>query len=146
MNAGCPDPHELSYPGTCASRGQPSHPEPAGDGTMREEGGGVPRRWGAEPHPRTPGSLRGGRGSALLRSCGSGSPCGALRTLGARPGGAFTVRGVWDGLGKGWRFCLSVPPVPSRSCRETNWVSLSRLNPTNVAGFGSRCLRFLRGS
>lgn len=61
-------------------------------------------------------------------------------------GGAFTVRGVWDGLGKGWRFCLPVPPVPSRSCRETNWVSLSRLNPTNVAGFGSRCLRFLRGS
>lgn len=68
---------------------------------MRKEGGGVPRRWGAEPHPRTPGSLRGGRGSALLRSCGSGSPCGALRTRGARPGGGLhRARGLgWVGEG-----------------------------------------------
>lgn len=44
-------------------------------------------RWGAEPHLRTRGSVRGGGGSALLRSCGSGEPRGALRIHGERPGG-----------------------------------------------------------
>lgn len=50
-------------------------------------------------------------------------------------------------LGRGcrWEIGIGAPITPQISL-ETNWVSLSRLNPTNVAGFGSRCLHFLRVS
>lgn len=58
--------------------------------------------------------------------------------------------GSGDGFGKGLEvekgMGAAVSPVTSQISLETNWISLSRLNPTNVAGFGSRCLHFLRVS
>lgn len=100
---------------------------------------------------------------ALRERSGEGAPAPAGTVLPAKtghspqPGGLHLEDNVGqdgdgggDGFGKGMEvekgLGAAVSPITSQISLETNWVSLSRLNPTNVAGFGSRCLHFLRVS
>lgn len=86
------------------------------------------------------------------------SRCAGLNVLpgmlllqnGVHTTGGLGLADTWDRigmvLGRGYRWEIGmgapVSPVTPQVSLETNWVSLSRLNPTNVASFGSRCLRF----
>lgn len=116
---------------------------------------------GLEAAPPVPAPAPAPRWS---RRCGSGAGReprhGAPRKNGAQPsaGGGLHLEdkvgqdgdGSGDGFGKGIEvekgMGAAVSPVTSQISLETNWISLSRLNPTNVAGFGNRCLHFLRVS
>lgn len=112
---------------------------------------------------RTPGTGPG-PGSALVPALrersGEGAParCSPQKRGAALSGGGLHLEdkvgqdgdGSGDGFGKGIEvekgMGAAVSPVTSQISLETNWISLSRLNPTNVAGFGNRCLHFLRVS
>lgn len=71
---------------------------------------------------------------------------------GVQSTGGLCLADKWDrietgmtlGIGYRWEIGMgaSVSSVTPQISLEINWVSLSRLNPTNVASFGSRCLHF----
>lgn len=136
----------VPVPPESAPQGSPSRSPGAGSGTSTGTGGTGARRQRPTPALRSAADRQ-------PRCAGSGGlPGMLLLENGVHTTGGLRLANTWDRkgtgmvLGRGYRWEIGmgapVSPVIPQVSLETNWVSLTRLNLTNVASFGSRCLRF----